>query len=1794
MKALRLLLASILVLNTFFAPMVGAQTLPYSLVDKNQYDIFEEEQQRAREKELTIEEPPDDAQLLQYSNEFWRQAVTSVEGAYTLDKDPEPIPDLTLLNPTLSLPLYGTSIALTGRYVLGLQLSGKKYKSDPNSTVEDRNAHSVKMDQQLQLKMQGKILDRVFVDIDYDDQREEDKTISVAYRGKPGELIQLAEFGDIDLALPQTEFIAYEKQLFGAKVHLQHKNANLYMIGSQTKGSSKQKRFVGSSVSEIVSLDDKNYIRRTYYDLTFGGNVKKYINPDGTSYYKPEDKQALEDGISAWASFGSISAGTEEIYLDNNETSYTYVPVYKKASDFLETSTCAGIACVETKWELLTRGIDYTIDYARGIITFKRKIKSDAAIAIDYRNTRGELLSNTGNAGTIKYIKYANDKVPTNNLVGNKLELKTYYNIGAQKITPDDGKGNFILQLQDANGQVYDHPYFVYPTYMDVDFNTGIFNLDYRLNDTGLYETTPISSQNLRFKIQYESTVKTYFIEAGIVVQSETVKLNGQKLTRNNDYYIDYTSGFITFYKGNMITDNSVIDISYDTTDGSNSNNSVIGGRLDYKLFDKVTMGVTAIKEGGEKPKFVPQVGNYTKDLLVYGADINGKDIKLAEPLSVDFSVEAARSIKKQNLFGYAMVDSMNDANAQVGGSMVFRDWIFASNPNGKPTFLNTLHWDTQDVSSLQINPNAIANYNDKQQVLLLNYDFTQAYEKDPDLDEVSIVYPLSQTGLDLSDKTSFQLTMLGEENGPEMNFTFGDIDEHSDSSSGMDTQCGVGVPKTEDVNCRNSLAPNEDIGWLFENPDGTTERYNPFVHNQFNYESQPNGRIDTQDLNGNGRYDGDNIPSDGNFGFQGATIEQAGQPKPGLNSTWETYSLPLVIANKSQWTAIHHLRITLRLTPAMKAANKFKGQIKIANVALSGTAWNPVGTVETSVFSLSGINNVDNANYQPIFSAPGDGMRVFNYLYGSVGDYKEMNDSENAKDEALRIKFDTTGTNCNNDSAGNETCYANRNFSTMDFSQHKEFRFLLHGAGSGATGTQFYLKVGTQQNYDKVIVPVDYDGWHLISLKMVDTNGDGISDTFQNASDESYRVEVSSKRTNHGQVNFREVSLILAGVEKSNAAGSSGEVWLNVIHLAEAITLTGDAYKGDVVVRLDEWGSAGAKYMHKDANFETPLAVSKEQKTTQEEYFVKIDRIKEFPMEANLTRSTVTTPVIGDSTNYNTTSLLDKGRVKKETAVVRGEFKKERLPNIGLEYTQDSTTYDAMKRKDKSHTYGATLNHTAGSFKNIQAGYHYTTSSIDYDRTRHIESAGTYYNTDEDTQKMNAKVTYQPNNNFTFTPTYSLTKSTEDRTKYEETTDKSWHYPKAMHQNTGFNSTWKITKWLAPSVSYNITTQENNNLNEKISVRDRNKKFGIGDVKTINRNSDGGVTLTLSGNELIPNNKLFNTLVISSSYRMQDADTWDDVDSGFDSRKELWIRNRSLKDVGSFGYRRSMTLRDTFISTQRWSPLAKYNLSGALAPLQTMTIINNFSKVLQNNEQTGTKYDSTSMTLPDVTVSISDWEKFFYAGRWLSTTNLKLRYSQVKQTNIDIDEQKNTQYGGDLRFMLFRTFDTVLTYTRHETEKWDLRNHYSAERTLDDDVSAQTSFYIGAMRVTPKVLYNTHNKWLVQGRISEKYTQWIPSLNLRWDFNLPRGFTLPFLNRVYRTTNRIIWNTTISYTDKKSPVEVKDNYHLFDATSSLDYEMSQNLRLTLSGGVSVMDHAYVESEDYTAYHVAANVTVQF
>ena len=1809
MKTARVVLCLFLIPQLLFGPYLQAETLPYQLVDRDKYDLFEEDRKAAEEKELIIEDAPDDAQLLKYTNEFWRQAVTAVEGDYSLDKEPEPIPDLTLLNPTLSLPLYGTNVALTGRYVIGFQLDARRYTQDDNNDIEERNVQNFEMRQEMQLKMQGKILDRIFVDIDYDDQSEDEQTISVAYRGKPGEFVQKAEFGDIQLSLPQTEFIAYEKQLFGAQVHLQHKDLNVNIIGSQTKGTNKQKQFVGSSVFEIVSIKDTDYIRRRYYDLTFGSNTP--VGPN-----------------SVWTgTMGNVASGSEEVYVDTNTVSGDYVPVSLSVRDY-----GTGDVVYSGTFKLLQRGVDYTIDYSRGIIEFTSAQTAASIIAVNYQNNAGTWLS--PNQLQPYVIKTSNEKyIYSSAELGYQMEMKTFYNIGAQQITRDNGKGNFLLNLLDANGQSVGSsasPRQVYPATIDVDFDKGIFELQSRMtDDLGLYNATPTSSKNRTFQVEYTSTVKTYFVEAGIVVESETVKLNGVPLQRNNDYYIDYTSGYLAIYNGERITEDSVIDITYDTSDGSSSDNSLIGGRLDYKLFDKIKLGATVLKEGWDASDTVPQVGDYSQDLLVYGADISAKDIKVTDGLSVDVAAEVAQSEKNENPFGYAMVDSMNEVNIQTSGSNVFYDWTIASNPNGKPAFLDSVSWDTQNLPALQINPHSVSAYNEEQQVLVINYDFSRAVAQgyaDQGHDEISIVYPLSTSGVDLSSKTSFEMTMLGEGRNtaaPQINVTFGNISEYSDSPNpsavpdglvpggqGMYTSCSpdTAVPKTEDVNCLSTLAPNEDQGWWFANPDGTLQRFDPFVNNAYNPQRQPNGRIDTQDLNNNGRYDSEEPTVGGNFGYMPSDSVLASRNHSirelDNNSLsydgWRTFTTPLDIADadKENWTAVRHLRITLKLTDEMRAAGRLSGTVKIANVSLSGTAWNPQEGVEPEQFSVSGINNVDNADYVPIFASNnGDGQQVFRYLYGSVSDYMEQYNTVNVMDQALNLTFNTLNVN-------DDSLYANRNFNSMDFTQHKEFRFLLYSNPSNA-GSEFFMKVGTDENYDKVTVPLDFgtSQWRLISLRMVDGDGDGVPDSFENASNEDYGVRVSHVRTSAGIMNFQQVSMIMAGVEKETDAsgayvgtGSSGEVWLNVIHLAESVTTTGTAYMGETVVRLDGWGSAGAKYKHQDGTFETPLTVATNQEVTEEEYFLKVDKIKEFPMEATLNRSTTVTPYVTDSDSYNTVSSLDKGSVERQRASVKGDFIKGNLPKVSLQYTLDQVEYDLMQRKDKAQTYALTVSHASqGAVKSLNAGYSYTNTTIDYAKQKHLES-DSYYNTDEDTQRMNVKISYEPAKNFNITPSYSLTQSTEERLQYTSqnaATDR--RYPKGMNQSAGFNSTWRIAKWLAPSVSYNISTTESNNLTARTlnAGTASERSFEPGELKSLNRSSDGGVSLTLNGNEILPKSKLFKSLVISSSYRLQDADSWSYVDEGFDSKKELWIRS-SLSGTGDYSSRQSLVLRDTITSSQRWTPFSEYEMNGALSPLKTRSILNNFTQSVQQHNQTGTEYESKSLTLPDLVVSVSDLEKTFYGGRWISSVNVKVRYSEIENLTLNSSEALTTQYGGDLRFLLFNKFDTVLTYNKNTSREDDLRADKSLSDSFEENFSAQTSFYLGNWRFTPKVEYNNYENRLVNRQLSESSKEVIPSLTARLDFNLPRGIKLPFFNRTYNTTNRVIWDTTVAYTQRESPVEVNDNYDLLDITSSLDYELSQNLRLNLSGSVQWLTHAYVETEDYIAYSLGANLTIQF
>lgn len=1741
----------------------------FKLFEPARYGFLSDENARLMLPDIDEE----NEEYFNYSRAYLENIITQTEGA--IDLRGKTTEYIEILNPSLLLPIYGTTISMTGRKTFGLKYNSKKY--DKKSTTTNTDISEMVFEQAMQVKVQGKISNRIFVDIDYDDQRPDSQNIAVSYKGKAGELVQSVDFGDIELSLPATQFLSYSKQVFGAKMHLQHKKANLFLIGSQSKGDSKSKQFKGNSVFDTVNIKDLNYIRRTYYNLELTG------------------------ASGGWDATAAIVAGSAEVYLnDHKNTGYQTA---MKAADY-KTCTVYPDTGGDAPFRLLTEGVDYSIDINKKLLIFNKALEAADIVAINFKNSAGQQAKDIC-GGIPILIKTQDDRPLADTSEGSyQLENKLYYNIGTTQLSRDNGAGNFILRLLESDGKevcATSASFDYCPNTTQVDYDKGIFYLRSELPDKGLYNITPVSSQNRYFFVQFNSTVKTYFLEPDIVVQSETVKVNGATMARNKDYYVDYTSGYITFYNRDLIGDNSTINVDYEVSTAA-KDSALLGGRLSYDFTKNISIGTSILHDSNTKPKTVPRIGDMSTSLTTMEADARAKDVKIADGLRVSAGAEVAKSQKNNNLFGYAMIENMQDIKERVSASTIFSDWKIASNPTAGTSFFDSVKWDSEQISILEINPDAVANSEEKQNVLVINYDFTNLPAGYEDRDEVSVVFPISNTGTDFTNKTLIELTILGETNGPYLNISFGTMDEMSDNynyvpdgftdsdvyptcskyySPGLDA-----VPKTEDLRCTGQLTIGEDVGWLFVNPDNTYTRYNPFANNKYNPLPQPNGVIDTQDLNNNGILDRGDATSGGNFGFHGVPI--LGTPgEQIINNSWKTYPLQVDFGStdslKTRWSSIQQMRITL------KKGGKDKGTIKIANLTVSGSSWQPLDSDESNLKTY-GINNVDEASvYKPIFNDPGDGGSVFHDLYGSLGNIREGNAS-NVLEQSLSIEYDFNGATSNEISV-------QKNFSAMDFSTHEEFNFLLYNK-TPADNSKFYLQIATDDsNYSEIEIPLDSTSfptneWRLYKLKLIDLSGDHVPDRWENISKESY----SAVSSNAGNLNYKRVGIIKAGVKREDGTTPSGEVWLNDIFLSKAVISEGEAYEADATIKYKDWLEMGGKVVYKDDLFQTPITVASKQKNREENYFLKFKKVKYLPVEANYYHSNTITPDVLNYDTTNTVSLLDKGEVDRKKGTVTARYQNPKLPQITVGYNFRSTDYDLIKRKDNSDAYTASLNYTAKkqSFvKNITANAGLTKNKIDYNDGQ-LQALG-LSDTKEDVKNYGFKLNLMPWKGASLVPSYSLTKAEETRHYYDtvENDFKNKKYAKYATQNLGLSTSLRLKQWLVPTASYNVTIKENNNLSELMLS---GHKIDIGQLKSINRNSEGNISLTLNGRDIFKNNKLLSALSLSNNYKLQDGDAWEYVDGGFNSLDKIWLRS-SMGINSPYANRTTLTLRNTYTNSLRWTPFKEYAFGGKLAPLNSISISNNFSYATQENENLGSYYQTKNTTLPDVIFYIDNLEKFFeLTPRYLSGTSLKLKFSDIKSEIISTSLSDNQVFGADLRFLLLNSFDTNLSYTRTTTDKNDLKNDIPLSAYLRHNFTAQTAFNYKKLRITPKLTYILDTKKELTNQslaLVTEVREIAPGISLKLDFNLPKGFSLPFTTKEYLTTNRIIWTTNLSYSRRRA-FTVDDNRDLLDINTNLDYELSKNIRFTVSAAFQKFKHLYIAENSYTAYNIGTLMTIQF
>ncbi|MEQ1920068.1 MAG: hypothetical protein ABL955_12800, partial [Elusimicrobiota bacterium] len=593
---------------------------------------------------------------------------------------------------------------------------------------------------------------------------------------------------------------------------------------------------------------------------------------------------------------------------------------------------------------------DYTIDYAKGIIQFRNQLLPQYVVAIDYIDNGGRQLTlqissqtaglPAGGSGRFKLIKTPSDVpvISSSTEAGYSREMKTFYSIGQNQIVRDNGRGNFIMRVLDLNRVEVGPgllPLQKYPDTIAVDFENGIFQLKQPFSvtnsspgtpDPEVYAQTPISKR--LFRIEYNYRFKTFFLEPNLVVQSEIVILDGQKLTRNVDYFIDYEAGFITFFNPDRIGPSSTIDMSFEVAPFANLNNdTLLGTRVSHEWgAGKYSLGSTVLYQAGSKLPTVPQITELSKSLLVYEFDAQIKKIKIGNKLILTLAGEFAQSRQNLNLNAFALIDNMEGIKQEELAPTLAAQWQIASNPGGVAASPSQLSWTSEDVNILTINPNAQASASESQKVLNFTYGAGAPLSNAGLGDEVSIVFPFSISGVDLSQKTVLEVVMLGDNSNNEINFRLGGIDENAD---------GLGILRTEDTNGDGILQPSEDIGFLYG--VAPTARY-----------GAGNGVIDTFDLNRNGFLNPDDLNGD-NYGYKAASV--AGKLLHDITvpadrslinfggATWHTFQIPLNIstATLSRFTNIKHLRVTIHRPAGGGTAT---GAMKFARIAVVGNSW--------------------------------------------------------------------------------------------------------------------------------------------------------------------------------------------------------------------------------------------------------------------------------------------------------------------------------------------------------------------------------------------------------------------------------------------------------------------------------------------------------------------------------------------------------------------------------------------------------------------------------------------------------------------------------------------------------------------------------------------------------------------------------------------------------------------------------------------------------------------------------------
>ncbi|MDI6756752.1 MAG: hypothetical protein QME32_01875 [Endomicrobiia bacterium] len=1637
---------------------------------------------------------------LKYNQRLWNEMRRRVEYGSRYDKDfvvstvtvppAEPPPGLAV-----ELP-YESAIAISGRKLIAVDVKMTQYLNPEEAKAKNiaPSRTDVTMTQELQVRIKGRVGRKINVNIDFDDTTAERRDISVVYKGDPDEVVQEAAFGDITVSLPQTEFVGYSRQLFGAKVDAKYRNMRFIGFGSKTKGLSEIKRFIGNAALERKEINDTAYIRYRYYRLAFGTD--------------------------------HVKRGSEKIYLDDKIPANNNVNTSSMTVEAL-----LGGATTFGTFDMLVPGQDYSVDYDRGVVYFRKTILSNYVIAVDYERESGGFLRDSGvRAGSSKIIKDEANADTT--------ERKNYYSIGRNRIVRDDGRGNFILKIQDLNrtdaATVGAAPAPKYPDDIEVDFEQGYF---YFKNSASpflpeAYRASPTSSY--RIFIEYRYRFKTFQLKPGIVPQSERVALDGKTLTRDADYFIDYDSGFITFHNEEKIGADSVIEISYDYAPfGIAAGSTIIGLRGEIMLTPNLFVGSSYLSEFSAAAQSLPDIKSPPSSLDVWEVDSRISDIQVPY-LGWNLAVggEMAQSRRNPNTIGKAIVESMEGIKREDNVSL-FRD-SWKNGDSAFKYFVDDVSWHNEEAYLRDINPAVDASVIEKRQVLVINYDTTRSTA-------VSIHQSLSRTGLDFSRKLYMETWIYGDGSGSKVEVALGALNEDIDGDGKLDT---------EDRNGDGLLNQGEDTGISFLNPDGSVSVI-----------GDGNGRLDTEDLDGNGYLN---------------TIDMLVPPSPYKITVdwtgWKFIRLPLDIpeTDRAKWETLKQARIQIR--------GDKKSAIKFAQFSFVGQRWESAYVSPGSTLTIAAVNNEEDPTYEPLTSHP---------IYQDLYDTKDTT-RKYKKEQALSLKYDIQS-----GSVAARLLWA----SPYDFSQYRRLRFFVYGDGKNA---EFFIQAGNDANYLEFAVPVSWTGWRLLTIEQVDKNRDGKPDVWESGEPGSSVVIAGLPALNNiSQIKtgLRKAGAVIAGeiwvneifVEDTYKKEGLAYRYNADLQIPEWANLGARRKEVNRAFETFTGGINNQDRLEESAYFNMP------QFWLFKPRFV---RWITMPLNTSFSKTLSVTPSVID-TKEGLLSINEEGRVIGLTGAADTSVSIRNLPTVAGKYTRAITDTQQIERIEDKETLAATASYAPPRIfllpTSVSGGYSVGNSFfrpwrkvVKYEEYLEIKD----FLSLEDTRSWNAAAPYKFGNFLDLNPGFSQTDVSEEKKGFYLRDGISQRYLKSQAQSGSLGATLRLASFLQPGFSYSLSVNENYNLAYSTSTTPATYPS---ETKAITRSGTAEATWNLNVRD-ITGFAHTRSLALNSSYRIADGDTYDNVYSSYSIRDRFWIRDPldAIKNK-----RRTLTQSDTKRISGRWNPLEQIYFPGRLAPWKTLNTNFNYSRSDEYSDTTGTERNTFTLNWPDMLFTLSDVEKMIYLDRYASDTTLNyktaVRYSQTHSHGAPQSSAETANYGIEGRATAMRRYNVSANYNGSRTEDLDLREHNRTKLSVSDSYGFQVGFNLAQWRLTLRYDESAQDTWDGLDKLTADSRTRAPAMSAYWDYVSPSGIKIPLIGRTLPLTNRFTFNTNLNLTQSRSTVNYeKGNTDVYNFNFTGDYEATSNFRVAVGGGFTLNKNIVQSYEDYYAININSRLTIQF